>query len=83
MGQTTTRRSAAAAGPSPDFRETGAFYVMRVSGFRAHQHRFFGRTRVVEVPELTAMEIDPEELIRGRVAGPPGRPPTVLPAWPP
>jgi YrbI family 3-deoxy-D-manno-octulosonate 8-phosphate phosphatase len=48
----------------PDFRETGAFYVMRVSGFRAHQHRFFGRTRVVEVPELTAMEIDtPQELI--------------------
>jgi N-acylneuraminate cytidylyltransferase len=37
---------------------------MRVSGFRAHQHRFFGRTQVVEVPELTAMEIDtPQELI--------------------
>ncbi len=48
----------------PDFRETGAFYIMRVSGFRAHQHRFFGRTQVVEVPELTAMEIDtPQELI--------------------
>ena len=48
----------------PDFRETGAFYLMRVAGFREHQHRFFGRTRVVEVPELTAMEIDtPQELI--------------------
>lgn len=48
----------------PDFRETGAFYIMKVAGFRAHQHRFFGRTRVVEVPELTTMEIDtPQELI--------------------
>lgn len=48
----------------PDFRETGAFYIMKVAGFRAHQHRFFGRTRVVEVPDLTAMEIDtPQELI--------------------
>jgi YrbI family 3-deoxy-D-manno-octulosonate 8-phosphate phosphatase len=42
----------------PHFRETGAFYVMSVAGFRAARHRFFGRTAVVEVPELTAVEID-------------------------
>jgi YrbI family 3-deoxy-D-manno-octulosonate 8-phosphate phosphatase len=42
----------------PDFRETGAFYVMSVPGFRAVRHRFFGRTAVVQVPELTAVDID-------------------------
>jgi YrbI family 3-deoxy-D-manno-octulosonate 8-phosphate phosphatase len=42
----------------PDFRETGAFYVMSAPGFRAAQHRFFGRTAVVHVPELTAVDID-------------------------
>jgi N-acylneuraminate cytidylyltransferase len=42
----------------PDFRETGAFYAMSVAGFRSHRHRFFGRTTVIEVAELTAMEID-------------------------
>jgi N-acylneuraminate cytidylyltransferase len=42
----------------PDFRETGAFYVMSANGFRAARHRFFGRTAVVQVPELTAVDID-------------------------
>ena len=42
----------------PDYRETGAFYVMATEGFRAAQHRFFGRTAVVEVPELTAVDVD-------------------------
>ena len=42
----------------PHFRETGAFYAMSVAGFRAARHRFFGRTAVVQVPELTAVEID-------------------------
>jgi YrbI family 3-deoxy-D-manno-octulosonate 8-phosphate phosphatase len=42
----------------PDFRETGAFYVMSAAGFRAARHRFFGRTAVVQVPELTAVDID-------------------------
>ena len=42
----------------PDYRETGAFYVMAVPGFRAHRHRFFGRTAVVPVAPLSAMEID-------------------------
>jgi YrbI family 3-deoxy-D-manno-octulosonate 8-phosphate phosphatase len=42
----------------PDFRETGAFYVMSAAGFRAARHRFFGRTAVVQVPELTAVDVD-------------------------
>ena len=42
----------------PDFRETGAFYVMSAAGLRAARHRFFGRTAVVQVPELTAVDID-------------------------
>ncbi len=45
---------------APDLRETGAFYVMDTLGFRAARHRFFGRVRAVEVPELTAVEIDRE-----------------------
>jgi N-acylneuraminate cytidylyltransferase len=45
----------------PDHRETGAFYVLDAAGFRAAQHRFFGRTAVVEVGELTAVEIDHED----------------------
>ena len=44
----------------PDYRETGAFYAMSVSGFRASGHRFFGRTAAVAVPQLTAIEIDNE-----------------------
>jgi N-acylneuraminate cytidylyltransferase len=42
----------------PDFRETGAFYVMSVAGFKTARHRFFGRTAVVQVPELTAVDVD-------------------------
>ena len=42
----------------PDYRETGAFYVMSVPGFRRHRHRFFGRTAVVPVSPLSAVEID-------------------------
>jgi YrbI family 3-deoxy-D-manno-octulosonate 8-phosphate phosphatase len=42
----------------PDFRETGAFYAMSTTGFRQHRHRFFGRTTVVSVPELSTVEID-------------------------
>lgn len=45
----------------PDFRETGAFYVMKVDGFRQAQHRFFGRTGVVKVSELASLEIDTAE----------------------
>lgn len=42
----------------PHYLETGAFYVFRADGFRQAQHRFFGRVGIVEVPELTAIEID-------------------------
>lgn len=43
---------------APDWRETGAFYVLSVPGFLAARHRFFGRTDVVPVSPLTAIEID-------------------------
>jgi YrbI family 3-deoxy-D-manno-octulosonate 8-phosphate phosphatase len=40
------------------YRETGAFYVMDVSGFRASGHRFFGRIGLAIVDARTAIEID-------------------------
>jgi CMP-N-acetylneuraminic acid synthetase len=41
----------------------GAFYVMRTEGFRAAGFRFFGRIGMVQVRELTSLEIDgPDEL---------------------
>jgi hypothetical protein len=33
-------------------------YVISAVGFKAARHRFFGRTAVVQVPELTAVDID-------------------------
>jgi N-acylneuraminate cytidylyltransferase len=42
----------------PEYRETGAFYVMAASGFRAAGHRFFGRVAIQVVPEHHAFEID-------------------------
>lgn len=48
----------------PDFRETGAFYAMNAAGFTTHRHRFFGRTTVVSVSDLTTVEIDtPHDLV--------------------
>lgn len=41
-----------------EYRETGAFYVMDVAGFRAASHRFFGTVAVQLVPERHAIEID-------------------------
>lgn len=38
--------------------ETGAVYVMRVDGFRAHKHRFFGKTAMHELPRERVWEID-------------------------
>ncbi|MEV8638583.1 N-acetylneuraminate synthase family protein [Streptosporangium sp. NPDC051023] len=47
----------------PDFRETGAFYVMRTEGLREHGHRFFGAVAVQPVPSRHAIEVDtPEDL---------------------
>lgn len=55
----------------PDFMETGAVYVMRVAGFRAARHRFFGKTVLYEVPAIRAMEIDtPDDLILARLLAP-------------
>lgn len=48
----------------PHFLETGAFYVFRADGFREAKHRFFGRIRIAEVPEWTAIEIDDEQQLR-------------------
>lgn len=44
--------------------ETGAFYALRVAGFRAARHRFFGMARIVEVPPEQALDIDePADLV--------------------
>ena len=48
----------------PHHLETGAFYVFRADGFRESRHRFFGRIRIAEVPEWTAIEIDDEQQLR-------------------
>jgi N-acylneuraminate cytidylyltransferase len=45
----------------PQFRETGAFYVMRAEGFRDAGFRFFGRVGVAEVAPLGAIDIDTED----------------------
>lgn len=45
----------------PHHLESGAFYVFRADGFRESAHRFFGRIRIAEVPEWTAIEIDDEQ----------------------
>ncbi|MEU6998324.1 N-acetylneuraminate synthase family protein [Nonomuraea sp. NPDC046570] len=55
----------------PQFRETGAFYVMRTAGLRAHGHRFFGTVAVRPVPARHAVEIDdPEDLELVRALAP-------------
>jgi YrbI family 3-deoxy-D-manno-octulosonate 8-phosphate phosphatase len=40
------------------FQETGAFYVMRTSGFLECGHRFFGRVGIQEVDVARSLEID-------------------------
>jgi YrbI family 3-deoxy-D-manno-octulosonate 8-phosphate phosphatase len=61
----------------PEFRETGAFYVMRGEGLRKHGRRFFGRLAAQRVAERHAIEIDtPEDLrlaqlIASVIDGPP------------
>jgi len=45
---------------APEYRETGAFYTVRANGFARTGHRFFGRIGVVQVAELSALEIDTE-----------------------
>lgn len=45
---------------APEFRETGAFTVMRTDGFRQHQHRFHGRVELHVVDAAGAIDIDDE-----------------------
>lgn len=42
----------------PQYRETGAFYVMRAAGFRRAAFRFFGTVGIMQVDERTSIEID-------------------------
>ncbi|WP_309708149.1 acylneuraminate cytidylyltransferase [Pseudolysinimonas sp.] len=49
---------------SPEYLETGAFYVLDAAGFRVARHRFFGRTGVALVEERHALEIDTAEQLR-------------------
>lgn len=55
----------------PQFRENGAFYVMRTAGLREHGHRFFGEVAVQPVPPQHAIEVDePEDLELVRALAP-------------
>ncbi|MEW5939695.1 MAG: hypothetical protein AB1750_08550, partial [Chloroflexota bacterium] len=42
----------------PQYVETGAVYVMRVEGFKAAKHRFFGKIAMYEMPLERRLEID-------------------------
>lgn len=42
----------------PEYRETGAFYALRVEGFRQHRHRFFGRVELSPVDPRGAIDVD-------------------------
>ncbi|MBH5336542.1 acylneuraminate cytidylyltransferase [Streptomyces pactum] len=54
-----------------DLLETGAAYAMRVDGFRAERHRFFGRTALVRTDPARVLEIDdPHDLARARALAP-------------
>lgn len=54
-----------------DLLETGAVYAMRAAGFRAHRHRFFGRTALVRTDPARVLEIDdPHDLARARALAP-------------
>lgn len=55
----------------PHFQETGAFYVLRTSGFRAAGFRFFGRIAIEPVTAARAIEIDDaDELELARTLAP-------------
>ena len=54
-----------------DLLETGAVYAMRAAGFRAANHRFFGRTALVHTDPARVLEIDePADLDRARLLAP-------------
>ncbi|MFF1878233.1 cytidylyltransferase domain-containing protein [Leifsonia sp. NPDC058230] len=55
----------------PEYRETGAFYVMDARGFREHGHRFFGRVAVAEVSATGSIDIDdPADLLAASAIAP-------------
>ena len=65
----------------PEWRETGAFYVMRTAGFRAAGHRFFGRVEGVETEGRLALDIDDtDDLLRARRLAQPSAIPPFVPA---
>jgi YrbI family 3-deoxy-D-manno-octulosonate 8-phosphate phosphatase len=54
-----------------DLLETGAAYAMDATGFREHNHRFFGRTDLVRTDPARVLEIDdPHDLARARALAP-------------
>ncbi|WP_066945463.1 acylneuraminate cytidylyltransferase [Streptomyces lushanensis] len=54
-----------------EYLETGAAYAMRADGFRAANHRFFGRTALVRTDPARVLEIDdPHDLARARALAP-------------
>ncbi|MFJ9039206.1 cytidylyltransferase domain-containing protein [Streptomyces sp. NPDC102406] len=54
-----------------DLLETGAVYAMEATGFRRHEHRFFGRTDLVRTDPARVLEIDdPHDLARARALAP-------------
>jgi N-acylneuraminate cytidylyltransferase len=61
---------------APEVLETGAVYAMRVDGFLAADHRFFGRIGAHVVPQWRGVEIDTADdldLARAMVAAHPAR----------
>jgi N-acylneuraminate cytidylyltransferase len=42
----------------PQYRETGAFYMLRTEGFLAAGNRFFGRVALFEMPPERSVDID-------------------------
>lgn len=43
---------------TPQYRETGAVYVMQTNGFLQTKHRFFGKTALYVIPAERCLEID-------------------------
>lgn len=43
---------------APQYRETGAIYVMQTNGFLQTKHRFFGKTALYVMPAERCLEID-------------------------
>ncbi|MEU6852486.1 acylneuraminate cytidylyltransferase [Actinacidiphila alni] len=65
-----------------DLLETGTAYAMRAAGFRAANHRFFGRTELVRTDPARVLEIDePADLERARALAPLLDPRTTTPGW--